>query len=219
MAVPIGAAHGVHQLRHRRCRRPRSWGLYRGLRGVRNAYWLSLFLEREDAGLGLWRQPPSRISVMSPLPMLPGSGVRSSGTSESHHLQVARLAWISHTTFPRSIAIWRDFPARKSITRVCGTGRGARSWNFSGLRGQRRVCLGGPGADAVLSARGCACQAGEPRAVAAASRRSAAAPQTAAAGQPDAIAILMRRTLTRTSAPILSSLRRMVPQLALSKRV
>jgi hypothetical protein len=154
MAVPIGAAHGVHQLRHRRCRRPRSWGLYRGLRGVRNAYWLSLFLEREDAGLGLWRQPPSRISVMSPLPMLPGSGVRSSGTSESHHLQVARLAWISHTTFPRSIAIWRDFPARKSITRVCGTGRGARSWNFSGLRGQRRVCLGGPGADA-RTARGC----------------------------------------------------------------
>jgi hypothetical protein len=45
-------------------------------------------------------------------------------------------------------------------------------------------------------------------------RRRAALPRSAAAGQLDAIAILMRRTLMRTSAPILSSLRRMVPQLA-----
>ena len=66
---------------------------------------------------------------------------------------------------------------------------------------------------------GGACQAGAPRALTAALRRVAAAPQTAAAGQPDAIAILMRRTLMRTRAPIFMSLRRMVPQLALWKRV
>jgi hypothetical protein len=35
------------------------------------------------------------------------------------------------------------------------------------------------------------------------------------AGHADAIATLMRRALTRTRAPILSSLRRMVPQVAL----
>ena len=63
--------------------------------------------------------------------------------------------------------------------------------------------------DAAMVTRwGGACQAGEPRALAAALRRAAAQPQTWAAGQLDAIAILMRRTLTRTSAPILSSLRR-----------
>ena len=71
---------------------------------------------------------------------------------------------------------------------------------------------------AVVPRCGGACQAGEPRALAAA-RRTAAQPQTSAAGQLDAIAILMRRTLTRTSAPILSSLRRMVPQLALANGV
>ena len=38
------------------------------------------------------------------------------------------------------------------------------------------------------------CRAGEPRALATALRRSAAAPQSAAAGQPDAIAILTQRT-------------------------
>jgi hypothetical protein len=114
----------------------------------------------------------------------------------------------------------RDFPACKAIMRLRCAWRGARSWDFSGLRGQRRIGLGGPGGDAVLRARhGGACQAGAPRAFAAALRRTAAAPQRAAAGQPDAIAILMRRTLMRTKAPIFMSLRRMVPQLALSKRV
>ena len=44
------------------------------------------------------------------------------------------------------------------------------------------------------------------RALAAAARRVAAQPQVWAAGHADAIAILMRRTLTRTRAPILSSL-------------
>src|SRR5271157_5225453 len=39
------------------------------------------------------------------------------------------------------------------------------------------------------------------------------------AGQADAMAILMRRTLMRTSAPILRSLSRMVPQVACAKSV
>jgi hypothetical protein len=71
----------------------------------------------------------------------------------------------------------------------------------------------------LVARGGGACQGGAPCALAAALRRTAAAPQTAAAGQPDAIAILMRRTLMRTGAPIFMSLRRMVSQLALSKRV
>jgi hypothetical protein len=49
--------------------------------------------------------------------------------------------------------------------------------------------------------------------------RMAARPQSWAAEQADAMAILMRRTLTRTSAPILSSLSRMVPQEACAKSV
>src|SRR5262245_40320617 len=61
-------------------------------------------------------------------------------------------------------------------------------------------------------------QAGEPRAAAATLRRRAARPQTAATGQLDAIANLMRRTLIRTKAPILSSWRRMVPQVAWANR-
>src|SRR6266702_504825 len=69
------------------------------------------------------------------------------------------------------------------------------------------------------SRRGGACHAGEARAFAAAASRIAARPQTCAAGQADAIAILMRRTLMRTSAPILSSLRRMVPQVAWANSV
>ena len=56
--------------------------------------------------------------------------------------------------------------------------------------------LGGPGGGAALSARrGAACQAGEARALAAALRRRAAMPHVAAAGQPDAIAIFMCRSL------------------------
>jgi len=77
----------------------------------------------------------------------------------------------------------------------------------------------GLGGDAAWVTRGGgACQAGEARALAAA-RRLAAQPQAWAAGHADAIATLMRRTLTRTRAPILSSLRRMVPQVALANGV
>ena len=77
----------------------------------------------------------------------------------------------------------------------------------------------GLGVVPVFARFGVACQAGEARALAAALRRRAAMLHVATAGQPDAIAIFMRRTLVRTSAPIFNSLRRMVPQLALAKGV
>src|SRR5258705_7366003 len=62
-------------------------------------------------------------------------------------------------------------------------------------------------------------QRGEARGFAAAARRTAASPQAVAAGHADAIATLMRRTLMGMRAPILSSLRRMVPQVALAYSV
>src|SRR5947209_18854646 len=80
----------------------------------------------------------------------------------------------------------------------------------------RRSGFGGPWDDAGFSRSGAACQAGEPRAFAAAVRRTAAVRQAGAGGQPDAIALLRRRPLTVTSAPILSRLRRMGPQVAWS---
>src|SRR5580700_8211666 len=93
-------------------------------------------------------------------------------------------------------------------------------WYFSGLRGSEELISVGLGDDAAFGTRrGDACQAGEARGFAAATRRTAASPQAAAAGHPDAIATLMRRTLMRTRAPILSSLRRMVPQVAFANGV
>ena len=68
-------------------------------------------------------------------------------------------------------------------------------------------------------ARGAACQPGEPRALVVAWRRTTAPPQTGAAGQLDGIEILIRRTLTRTYAPILSSLRRIVPHVTFANGV
>jgi hypothetical protein len=99
--------------------------------------------------------------------------------------------------------------------------RRARRWNFCGLQGSEEVrgSRWAEGDAAWMTRRDDACQAGEARAFAAATRRLAASPQAWAAGQPEAIATLMRRTLTRTRAPILSSLRRMVPQVALAKCV
>src|SRR5262249_41559994 len=100
-----------------------------------------------------------------------------------------------------------------------GAGRRAEYWNLLRCRRSEEIGLGGPWDGAAWVTRcGGACQAGEPRALAAASRR-AAQPQASAAGHADAIATLMRRTLTRTRAPILSSLRRMVPQVALANGV
>ena len=64
-----------------------------------------------------------------------------------------------------------------------------------------------------------ACQAGEARARTASMSRTVAIFQICAAGQAEAMAILMRRTLMRTMAPILSSLRRTVPQVALARSV
>src|SRR5258708_17330920 len=55
--------------------------------------------------------------------------------------------------------------------------------------------------------------------VQAAPRARWAAAKTALSGQPDAMASLTRRTLMVMSAPILNSLRRMVPQVALANSV
>ena len=131
---------------------------------------------------------------------------------------VEALARISHTIFARSGQVW--------VT-ICWAFCGRAGWwrrKTRALLGLFRCCERSEQKRsrwawddaAVVTRCGGACQAGEPRALAAALRRTAAQPQTLAAGQLDAIAILMRRTLTRTSAPILSSLRRMVPQLALA---
>jgi hypothetical protein len=67
--------------------------------------------------------------------------------------------------------------------------------------------------------RGEACQAGEARALAASAKRRAAMLHSSAAGQAEAMAILMRREEMRTSAPIFNSLSLMVPQVASAKAV
>src|SRR5260370_4379108 len=126
------------------------------------------------------------------------------------------LARLSH----RIIARPRDF-ARRFVEHTPPWRRETReAVAFFRLRVQRRIGLGGPGDDAAFVAR-CddAYQTGEARGFAAAARRTAASPQVVAAGHPDVIATLMRRTLMRTRAPILSSLRRMVPQVALAYSV
>src|ERR1700751_1907891 len=86
---------------------------------------------------------------------------------------------------------------------ACGWRRPARGVLESfALPTQRRIGLGGPWDDAARVTRcGGACQAGEPRALAAARRRPAS-PQISAAGQADAIPTLIRRTLNCTKAPI-----------------
>src|SRR4029077_17608819 len=114
----------------------------------------------------------------------------------------------------------RPFVFSCADARRCGVRRRERQWEFSAPQGKRRSGLGGPGGDAAWVTRcGGACQAGEARALAAAARCLAAQPQVWAAGHADAIATLMRRALTRTRAPIFSSFRRMVPQVALANGV
>ena len=123
------------------------------------------------------------------------------------------LARISHPIFARSGVLRVDLL----------NFRRARGPVASKTREELELCrdeFGGPGDDAASVTRcGGACQAGGARAFACAARRVAASPQAWAAGQPDAIATLIRRTLTRTRAPILSSLRRIVPQVALANCV
>src|SRR5437660_10780583 len=126
---------------------------------------------------------------------------------------LAGLTRISHPIFARSGVLRVDLL----------NFRRARGPVASKTREELELCrdeFGGPGDDAASVTRcGGACQAGGARAFAGAARRVAASPQAWAAGQPDAIATLIRRTLTRTRAPILSSLRRMVPQVALANCV
>ena len=131
------------------------------------------------------------------------------------------LARISHTIFARSQGL------RDELIRVSGTCSlvasedASRSWDFSGAAGAANNLISrwAWGRYRGSYACGAACHSGEPRALAAALRRVAARPHTAATGQLEAMANLMRRTLTRTRAPILSSLRRIVPQLTLQNAV
>src|SRR5262245_23031858 len=82
------------------------------------------------------------------------------------------------------------------------------------------LVLGGPWVGCREWSRcGGACQAGDARAAATLARRRAACAHAVAAGQAEAMAILIRRTEMRTSAPILSSLSRIEPQVASAKVV
>ena len=141
------------------------------------------------------------------------SWIGSKSTRHNHCAEV--LARISHAVFARSGRLGDGFEGRGGPWRQ-GRERSRDFFWAAGAANDRSLWSWDDAA--VVPRCGGACQAGEPRALAAA-RRTAAQPQTSAAGQLDAIAILMRRTLTRTSAPILSSLRRMVPQLALANGV
>ena len=126
------------------------------------------------------------------------------------------------TGFAARQAISGDFLAVRRSRHLVASGDARVAGTFLGFGLRLAAKMGSRWAldDAAFVARcGAACHAGEPRALAAVARRTAAQPQMRAAGQPDAIAILMRRTLMRTSAPILSSLRRIVPQVALANGV
>ena len=129
----------------------------------------------------------------------------------------ASLARISHTI----LADWADL--RGGLLVFCRRGPPWRRQTREVLeiwpRKSRRGSAGLGVMPRGLRVAAARCQAGEARALAAAARRVAAQPQAWAAGHADAIATLMRRTLTRTRAPILSSLRRMVPQVALANGV
>ena len=144
---------------------------------------------------------------------------RSEGKLSRLRQEIAALTRKSHRTKARL--------GGYSERRVCsvvsmpagGASRREECWNHFALPAQRRSGLGGLWDDAARTTRcGGACQAGEPRALAVA-RRRAASPQISAAGQADAIPTLIRRTLNCTKAPILSNLRRMLPQVALAKCV
>ena len=132
------------------------------------------------------------------------------------------LARISHTIFARSSRFSEGSFAFVGTCWLVASEDASRSWDFSGAAGAANYLIS---RWAWGRYRGCyalrraACHAGEPRALAAALRRLAARPHTAATGQLEAMANLMRRTLTRTRAPILSSLRRIVPQLTLQNAV
>src|SRR3989442_10397476 len=138
------------------------------------------------------------------------------GRPHGRHTADKHVARLCHPILASFAISLRDCLVFSMAAPLRGATRRESCRPFSGGGGgRRRRGLGGPWDDAAFVTRcGAACQAGEPRALAAALSRTAALPQARAAGQPDAIAILMRRTLTRTIAPILSSLRRMVPQLA-----
>src|SRR5215467_16281581 len=124
----------------------------------------------------------------------------------------------SHTIFAPSSRSRDGLLTFSGVHWLVASGRRERSWDFSWAAAAARAVSGGPSNDAASVTRcGTACQAGEARAFAAAARRVATSPQVTATGEPDAMAILMRRTLIVTKAPIFRSLRRMVPQVAFAQ--
>ena len=131
------------------------------------------------------------------------------------------LTWISHTIFAQLSSSAGVFIGSSLRVRDPGVARRGRKRVCSGAAGSSEErSLGGPrGGAAVVTRCGDACQPGEARAPTAVLRRAAARPQMAAVGQPEAIANLIRRTLICTSAPILSSWRRMVPHVAVANLV
>jgi hypothetical protein len=131
------------------------------------------------------------------------------------------LTRISHTIFAQSMGRWG------AVDRLL---RGhAGSWRRGDASeagdfcwccgGSEEWSLGGSGVMPRCGASGSACQAGPARARAVRASLTAAVPQICALGQAEAMAMRMRRTLMRTRAPILSSLRRMVPQVASARSV
>ena len=147
--------------------------------------------------------------------------LRGSQSGFWHRARSFPSAWLSLTRLPRRLfagkittliavrspppdCAWRGHLSASENRGIARCGRRAL---FRSCGEQRRDGLRGPrGGAAALARCGDACQAGEARALAAALSRIAARPRMAAAGQPEPIATLIRRTLIRTSAPILSSL-------------
>src|SRR5205807_8188312 len=124
---------------------------------------------------------------------LPGLIPNAERTREAESTNDDGLARISHT--PEGLRnAYSDFSGwRTGGAEVRGAEVRDLDISFSGLRGSM-------GCVACGSRRGGACQAGEARASAAMASRIAARPHSRATGQADAMAILMRRALMRTSA-------------------
>ncbi len=113
---------------------------------------------------------------------------------------LAWLAWILHT-IEQPTEILLCCGPDVTVARACKCPS-----DFDDSSASRRIS-GVVAADVICAVSG-SCQA------AAVDKRTSASANASWNGQADAIASLIRRTLMRTWAPIFSSLRRMVPQVA-----
>ena len=165
----------------------------------------------------VWREKTSASRVLAALASSPATKALDPDPFPRHSLRHAVYAALLHFGFETAGRF-----ARRLVGFFAGVVRrrvGRRERCVIWLRKPRRGLGGFRGHAAWVTRCGGACQAGEARALAAAVRRVAAQPRAWAAGHADAIATLIRRTLTRTRAPILSSLRRMVPQVACKRPI